>query len=101
MSEPRTRTLALADIMILVALTGFAISCYVAVDNTLFQGQRYLFGLFDRRALGWSATRVIDQSSGVVSSLLVMFGGWTLALPVLRLRQPRPPRRRLIRQAGV
>jgi hypothetical protein len=101
MSRPIVRRLTMADLMILVAMTGFGLWCYLSVDNGLFQGKRYLFGLFDRRAVPWDATRVIDHAAGVLSAPLVLFGGWTAAVPVLWRRQPRSASRRLIRQPGV
>jgi hypothetical protein len=101
MSRPGAFRLALADLMILVGMTGFGLACYVLIDNELFRGQRYLFGMFDRRADWWTSTQVMNRAAGGVSSALLLFGGWTIALPVMWRRTPRPERRRLIRQPGV
>ena len=67
----------------------------------LFRGQRYLFGLFERPAGGWDSLRLIERVKGVWGFLLPLFGGWTLVVPVLRLRQPRPAWRKLSRQPGM
>jgi hypothetical protein len=101
MSQTANRKLTLADGMILVAMTAFGLSCYLLLDNALFSGQRYFFGLFGQPPGGWDSARVLDRAAAAVSALLLLFGGWTLALPVLRLRQPRPGWRRLNRQAGM
>ena len=63
MSRPVARRLSLADLMILVAMTGVGLSCYVFVDNGLFHGQRYLFGLFDARHVGGLAADHVTARS--------------------------------------
>ena len=64
-------------------------------------GQRYLFGLFKRPPRGWDSLRIINRAVGVVSIMLIILGGWTLALPLLWRRTPRLGWRRLLRQPGV
>jgi len=101
MTPPAHRTLTLADVMVLIAMTAVGLASYVLLDGALFGAGRYFFGLF-RRPLGpWCSEEVLDLISGVVALLLPLVGGWTLALPVLRFRRPRPSRRRLGRQSGV
>ena len=100
MSQPSARKISLSDLMMLVAMTGLGLSCYVFVDDALFRGQRYIFGLFDRPLGGWDSIRVIERVKGVFGFLLPLLGAWALALPVLRLRKPRPAWRRLNRQPG-
>jgi hypothetical protein len=101
MPQPVARKLTLADAMILVAMTAVSLSCFLLVDDALFRGQRYFFGLFEQPAGGWNSARVVDRAAGASAVLLVAFGGWTLAPLVVRLRQPRPNWRRWIRQAGM
>jgi hypothetical protein len=101
MPQPARRKPTLADAMILVAMTAVGLSCYLFIDNALFRGQRYLFGLFERPTGGWDAARLVNRAAGAVSLLLPPFGSWTLAVPLIRLRPPRSSRTRWHRQAGV
>ena len=91
--------LSLGDVMILVATSGVSLSIYILLDNGLFSGQRYFFGLF-RPSDGLDALQVISRVAGALSILLILFGGWTLILPVLPLRRYRSQWRRLSRQPG-
>jgi hypothetical protein len=89
----KPRKFTLIDAMVLVAATaiGLVPMRYVYADGTL--GQTLSAGL------GWETLAMISLgSSFVVTPLLVT---WSLALWLLRLRQPRPRFRRLFRQAGM
>ena len=86
--------------MILVATSGVSLSIYILLDNGLFSGQRFFFGLF-RPSDGLDALQVISRVGGALSILLILFGGWTLILPVLPLRKYRSQWRRLSRQPGI
>ena len=99
--QPFARKPTLAGVMILVAMTGVSLSCYFFLDNALFGGHRYFFGLFERPTGGWHSAMVVDRVAGAVAVLLLLFGGWTLAPLVLALRRPWSPWRRLSRQAGL
>lgn len=99
---PRDRPrLALADVMILVATTGMSLSIYIMLDNGLFRGQRFFFGLFQGPSRGLDTLQWISRVGGALSILLILFGGWTLVLPILPLRKYRPQWRRLSRQPGI
>jgi hypothetical protein len=92
--------LSLGDVMILVATTGLSLSIYILLDNGLFRGQRFFFGLLQPSA-GFNTLQMISRVGGALSILLILFGGWTLVLPVLPLRKHRPQWRRLGRQPGI
>src|SRR5690606_1773408 len=49
----------------------------------------------------WTPEEVIGRLAIFTAIALSLVGGWTLALPVLRLRGSRPPLRRLLRQPGM
>jgi hypothetical protein len=97
-NQPR---LGLGDVMILVASTGLSLSIYILLDNGLFSGQRFFFGLFRETSGGLSTLELISRVGGALSILLILFGGWTLALPFLPLRKHRSQWRRLNRQPGI
>jgi hypothetical protein len=102
MVQSDVRTLTLGDVMLLVAMTGLGLSCYVFVDNAMMNGQRYIFyGLFEWPVGRWDSPTLIDHLMALIASLLTLTGGWTVAFPVLRLRQPRPRWRIIARQPGV
>lgn len=92
--------LSLGDVMILIASTGLSLALYILLDNGLFKGQRYFFGLFGPSA-GSNTLDWISRIGGALSILLILFGGWTLVLPVLLLLRDRPSWRRLSRQPGI
>jgi hypothetical protein len=97
---PNRPRLSLADVMILVGTSGFSLSIYVLLDNGLFNGQRYFFGIF-QDSTGLNALQLISRVGGALSMLLILFGGWALVLPVLPLRNCRSQWRRLSRQPGI
>jgi hypothetical protein len=95
------RKFNLVDGMILVAATGFSLSCYVLLDNAVLGGQRYIYGLFARWPSRWNFFMALDRATAVSTILLPLVGGWTLVLPILCLRNSRGSWRRLGRQSGV
>jgi hypothetical protein len=97
---PDRARLSLADVMILVATTGLSLSVYILLDNGLFSGQRFFFGVF-RESTDLNALQMISRVGGALSILLILFGGWTLVLPILPLRNDRSQWRRLSRQPGI
>ncbi len=99
-SSPKAR-LSLSDLMILISATGFGLGCYVLIDNSLFRGQRYFFGLLQPPTGVWTSAKVIDRLAGFLSSMLPVFGSWSMAIPVVGLRKPRPIRRRTMRGPGM
>jgi hypothetical protein len=90
--------LSLGDVMILVAITGLSLS--IMLDNGLFNGQRYFFGLLGPSE-GLNTLQLISRVGGALSILLILFGGWTVVLPILPLRKYRSQWRRLSRQPGI
>ena len=98
--DPKSK-LSLLDLMILIGATAFGLGGYVLIDNSLFRGQRYMFGLFQPPTGGWNSGTVIDRAAGLLSSMLVMFGGLTFAVPILVWRKPRIDRRRSMRGPGT
>jgi hypothetical protein len=86
MKSTPDRSLTLFDTMVLVAATaaGFAL-CRVCID--------YFRWVSEESRVGWWANQ-----TRLASNLVLM---WTLAYFPLRLRQPRPPWRRVARQPGM
>ena len=101
MPRPADRKLRLADLMVLVAMSGVGLSCYILIDNGLSNGQRFLYGLFELPTARWDRSVVLARAIGVLALMLIMFGGWTLALPLMRLCWTRAERRRSNRLAGT
>ncbi len=97
-NQPR---LSLGDVMILVAATGLSLSFYILLDDGLFSGQRFFFGLFQQPLGSLNTVQLISRIGGALSILLILFGGWTFVLPLLPLRKHRPQWRRLSRQPGI
>jgi hypothetical protein len=91
----------LVDGMILVAATGFSLSCYVLLDNAAFGGYRDIYHLFDQPPRGWNFRIMIYRAARAAAMPLPLVGGWTLVLPVLRLRNSRWSWRRLGRRPGM
>ena len=91
---------SLGDVMILVAATALSLSIYILLDNGLFNGQRFFFGLLGPTQ-GLNTLQLISRVGGALSILLILFGGWTLVLPVLLLCRHRSHWRRLRRQPGI
>ena len=100
---PRSATVkfGLADLMILISATAFGLGVYVLIDNNVFRGQRYFFGLFRPAPAAWNSALVVDRAAGLLSSLLPLFGVWSTAIPILGMRRPRPTRRRWGRRPGM
>jgi hypothetical protein len=96
-----TSKLSLSDLMILILATGFGLGCYVMIDNSVYRGQRYFFGLFQPLPGVWSSATLIDRAAGFLSSMLPLFGLWTLAFPIIVWRRPRPTRHRSMRGPGM
>src|SRR5262249_10426034 len=100
---PRTgaRKFNLVDAMILVAATGFSLSCYVLLDNAAFGGHRSIYHLFDQPPRGWNFRIMIYRAAAAAAMPLPLLGGWTVVLPVLGLGNSRWSRRRLGRRPGM
>jgi hypothetical protein len=92
---------SLADVMVLIGATGFGLGGYIVLDNQIFSGKRYLFGLLEPPPRGWTSILMANRAAGVLASMLVLFGAWTFALPILGLRRARPIRRRINRGPGM
>jgi hypothetical protein len=86
------RRFTLFDVMILVAATaaGFALMRPLA-------GAAFAHQVMRNYGLAWSA---LVRASWVILAMTPLLAVWSLALLVLRLRQPRPRFRRLLRQPG-
>lgn len=93
--------LTLADLMILIGSTAVGLGGYVFIDDSLFQGGRYMFGVFNWSHFAWNSTLVLDKARGVLSMIMIAFGGWTFALPLIGFRKPRHVRTRLLRGPGM
>lgn len=81
MTARTERRLNLLDVMVFVAMAGAGIASVPEPDLDFFS--------------------LLAIREGVVVPLLPCGLVWTLAVLLLRLRQPRPPRRHLVRQPGA
>jgi hypothetical protein len=95
------RKFNLVDAMILVAATGFTLSCYVWLDNTFFGGYRDLYHFFDPPPRAWNFRMMVYRAAHAAAMPLPLLGGWTPVLPVLWLRNSRWSWRRLGRRPGM
>ncbi len=84
MNRPDRRTFKITDAMVLIAAT--------AVGLALARGA-YPYDLLRPRVGSYLSWLLNGPSSCLVAA-------WAMAVVVLRLRRPRPPRRRLVRQPG-
>ncbi len=98
MPRPVPRKFTLADLMVLISATAFGLGCYVFVDDRMFRGQRYMYGIFRHPAGGWIVRVALERCQGVLAMALTVCGAWAFALPLLERRRvgghrPRPWRR--------
>jgi hypothetical protein len=100
MPGPARRTLSLADLMILIAGVGVGMGCFLAIDDNLYGGGRFMFGVF-RPLDAWNAATILNRAEGVFAILMTVFGAWTGAVPILAYRRPRALRKRLLRGSGM
>lgn len=91
------RRLTLGDVMLLVVGTGLGLAVCQWVIRDLIDGLIYLF----RSTRPSSAALTILRAANLAALALTVFGGWTIVLPLLRLRRPRPSWPRLVRQPGL
>lgn len=100
-TSPRDgRRLTLGDLMVLVGAPTLGLAACQAVVRTMLHGQTSLGDLL-RLPDVWTARDVVFRGIDLVGLALTVFGPWTLALPILRLRRPRPRWRRLALQPGL
>jgi hypothetical protein len=106
MSSPSPRPLTLMDATVLVAATAIGLGALRAAVGD-FTELRYQLAESLRAAGqppdGWPPFwwAILSGYGLVTTTLLPFCGAWTVALAMLRLRRPRPPRRRLGRQPGT
>ena len=101
MPRPPKLKMTLADLMILVAATAVSLGIYLLIDDTLYGGGRFLFGLFTPPQRVWDSREILDRASGLFALIMTMLGAWTFAVPLLAWLRPRPVRYRLVRGAGT
>lgn len=91
---------SLGDVMLLVALSGVGLAtCRYAMDAWSGGGASVFrpFAPFER---GVTSVAVVISAAGFVAITLTLIGGWTLVLPLIRLKSQRIGLRRLLRQPG-
>jgi hypothetical protein len=99
-SPANARRLTLADLMLLIGATALGLGTSQAAVPAFLGATATPVALL---APGepWTPSVTLKRAIGVVVLLLSVFGPWTFLLPVLRLRPPRPRRRRLSDQPGL
>jgi hypothetical protein len=91
---------SLGDVMLLVALTGVGLAtCRYAMD-AWSGGGASVFRPFAPFENGVTSFAVVVSAAGFVAITLTLIGGWTLVLPLIRLKTQRIGLRRLLRQPG-
>lgn len=94
------RRLTIADLMALVAASGAGMFALQFAVGHRPGGVAVLLDLSTPPG-GWSVSRAVYRASDLSGLALSVVGGWTVVLPLLRLRPPRPRRRRLSLQPGL
>lgn len=100
-SHGSERAFSLADSLILVAATGLGLGLIRAIASL-----SDLSGLWQDIYRVWTGDPNSRQILEVTAACLLVAGqpflaAWTAAVLVLRMRQPRPPRRHLLTQPGT
>lgn len=93
--------LSLSDWMLLIGANALSLAGFILVDNHLFDGGRYLFGLLHWSGAAWTTTFYLEKVQGAFAALASAFGAWTLVLPLVGLRKPPLVRLRLFRAPGL
>jgi hypothetical protein len=93
--------MTLADLMILIGANAVSLACCILVDNNLYGGGRYFFGVFNWSATTWNSSLLLDKAEGAFALGCALFGTWTMALPVIGFRRPRAEHARLLRGPGL
>src|SRR5437764_144442 len=101
MSLPRSRKLTLFDAMFLVAAAGVGLAVFRLVLRTLLGAWFRWENLIAEPPGGWTGGKVLVRMVEWVAPSLPLAAAWTFAVPVLRLKPPRPSGRRLARQPGT
>ena len=101
MLPPRSRRLTLVDVMLLVFAAGVGLAVFQTVIRDLLGGWFHWENLWSAPARGWTAGQVLVRAVEWVAPTLPFAAAWTCAVPVLRLRPPRPSPRRVLRQPGT
>ncbi len=89
------RRLTVLDLVTLVAASAVGLG----VTRTLWDF--FLGEYFYRPISGWTTVAVFARAPETVLVLIPLATTWTFTLPLLRLRRPRPPLRRLPLQPGT
>ena len=95
------RTLTLADGMILIAASGVGLAVYQRVQDGILGGRSDLSMLMVAPPGGWTTGKVLIRAVQVIAPVLPFMASWTLTVPILRFRSPRPSPRRCLRQPGI
>ncbi len=66
-------SLTLADLMILIAANGVGMGSCLFVDDHVFQGGRFFFGLF-KPLPAWNATTILERAEGGFAAAVMIFG---------------------------
>jgi hypothetical protein len=104
MTKRARRTMSVADLLILVVTAGIGIGCLLAVDRTLgssLTNPLRRTSVLDWLAVGWHPAKWLILLKEQIPIVLPLLGGWAAVLPLLRLRDPWPRRRRSFGQPGI
>src|SRR5258708_4301344 len=101
MTPPPKRRLLMSDVMVLVLAAAIGLAVDRFFLNTFLGGQRLLADLQTGPAWVGSAGWVLVRMEHWIEPTLPIAAAWTVAVPVLRVRRPRPSWRRVLRQPGT
>jgi hypothetical protein len=95
------RRLTLLDMTLLVGSAAIGMGVFTLARRSVFKGWIPLVDRGIPDVHTWTTWDVVASGTDISSFLLPLVGPWTFLLILLRLRNPRPSRRRIFSQPGM
>ncbi len=96
------RRLTLLDLIVLIAAAAPGLMMFPVISRAIDPSYLdRLVELFQTPPRGWNAAALVLRPMAILAILIPVVAPWTLAVLVLRLSNPRPSYRRMLRQPGV
>jgi hypothetical protein len=97
MTPPPKRRLLVSDVMLLILAAAIGLAVYRLFLNTFLGGHQVGLPDLQIRTAGLVLVRMMQW----IEPTLPVAAAWTVAVPALRVRRPRPSWRRVLRQPGT